>query len=317
MQQIGNSRHSAASRLLRRFGEVLVSICETHQWIPVLLDYIGVRRLAYPYELVLRTGERLTLREHMDTVVFWLIFVRRHYPVDSSYAVILDIGANIGMFTLYAAREALNARVIAIEPFPETCEKLQEHVETNHLKHRVTIVNCAVTGKAGGATMDSAKRIPSQYRRIHAPETATLNAAHRGSAGAQHDQDGVSVRTQTLEEVLDQCGVGTADFVKMNIHGSEYDVLLSTGADVLKRCRTIAVQYHTLPKEMKTGKQEIFDHLKGSGFGLLFDNDTHRGTGCALLASSTDKVVQGTTKGVASGCQEASAATAGRFGRSR
>jgi len=282
---IGDGSQFAGFRLVRRLGQVLASIRETRQWMPVLLDYIGLRHLDYPYELVLRTGERLTLREHTDTVIFWLIFARRHYPVNSSYDVVLDIGANVGMFTLYAAREAPNARIIAVEPFPETCRKLREHVETNQLNDRVTIVNCAVTGKAGDATMDSAAGIPSQYRRIHAPETAGVNAEHRGPAGAQPDPDGVPVRTRTLGQILDQCGVGSADFVKMNIHGSEYDVLLGTDPEVLERCRTIAVQYHTLPTH-KGGKQEIFDRLKGLGFGLVFDKDTQRGAGCAVLAIS-------------------------------
>ena len=40
-QPLGDGRQFADSRLVRRFGEVLASIRETRQWIPVLLDYIG------------------------------------------------------------------------------------------------------------------------------------------------------------------------------------------------------------------------------------------------------------------------------------
>ena len=48
------------------------------------------------------------------------------------------------------------------------------------------------------------------------------------------------------------------------------------------------MQYHTLPGATKRGEQEIFGRLKGLGFGLVFDNDTHRGTGSAVLAIPRD-----------------------------
>jgi FkbM family methyltransferase len=269
---------------MRRLSEILACARATGRWIQLLLDYVRLTPLRYPYSFVLRTGEKLTLHEHTDTIVFWLIFARRHYPVDPSCRVILDIGANIGMFTLYAAREARAARIIAVEPFPDTCRRLKDLTAVNRLEDRVTVVNCAVTGKAGNRTMDSADGIPSQYRRIHAPETATLNPTHRGPAAAQPDDNGVPVRSQTLSQVLDQCGVAAADLVKINIHGSEYDVLLSTDPKDLLRCRKIALQYHDMPAAIGLGKQHIFDRLQGLGFVLLLDDDTRRGSGRAVLA---------------------------------
>jgi hypothetical protein len=134
--------------------------------------------------------------------------------------------------------------------------------------------------------MDSAQGIPSQYRRIFSPETRTLNASHRGPAGAKQDDTGLPVHTETLGYVLDQAGVGVADMVKMNIHGSEYDVLLSTSPSVLQRCRQIVVQYHELPPEMRLSKDHIFKHMKQLGFSLVADEDTNRGSGLAIFTGS-------------------------------
>lgn len=271
---------------LRRFSEILACRRETGQWLPVTLDYLGLRPLAYPYELRLRGAGRVIFREHVDVVVFWMVFARQHYPVAASLRVILDIGANIGMFTLYAARKAPGARIIAIEPFPDTCERLKQLVEANHLQDRVTILNCAVTGTAGEKTMDSAEGIPSQYRRIYSPETATLNASHRGPAGAKQDNHGVPVQAETLARVLDLAGLTTVDMVKINIHGSEYDVLLGSDPEVLQRCRRIAVQHHEMPAAMRLGKKQIVERLSQLGFSLIIDDDTYRGSGLALFATS-------------------------------
>jgi FkbM family methyltransferase len=267
----------------RRLAEIRACWRETRQWLPVTLDYLGLRRLAYPYELRLRGGERIVLREHVDVVIFWMVFARQHYPVADSLDVILDIGANIGMFTLYAARKAPGARIIAIEPFPDTCDRLRQLVEANQLQDRVAILNCAITGTAGEKTMDSADGIPSQYRRIYSPETATLNTSHRGPAGAKQDDNGVPVQAETLARVLDLAGLPAVDMVKMNIHGNEYDVLLGSDPEVLRRCRRIAVQYHEMPAAMHLGKTQIVERLSQLGFSLIADNDTYRGSGLAVF----------------------------------
>jgi FkbM family methyltransferase len=269
---------------LPRVSEISACSQETSQWFFVALDYLGLRRLPFPYELRLRTGERIVLREHTDVIVFWTVFARRHYPVAAWHHVIVDIGANIGMFTLYAARKAPEARIISIEPFPDTRSHLEEMVKANRLEDRVTVLDCAISSHAGERKMDSAAGIPSQYRRIFAPETRALNMRHRGRAGALQGDKGVPVRTETLGWVLDRPGVNAIDLVKMNIHGSEYDVLLSTDPKILQRCREIAVQYHEMPVEMQLGKQQIFEHLDGLGFGLVADHDTRRGSGLAVLA---------------------------------
>ncbi len=271
---------------LRRVNEILACSRETAQWVAVTLDYLGLRPVRYPYDLRLRSGERIILREHTDVVVFWMVFARKHYDVAESHRVIMDIGANIGTFTLYAARKAPTARIIAIEPFPDTRERLAQLVDENHLRNRVTILDCAIASSAGEGQMDSADVIPSQYRRIYSPETKTLNALHRKVSADNQEAGGVPVRTETLAEVLNAAGVDVVDMVKMNIHGSEYDVLMSTPPEVLQRCRQIAVQYHEMPAELRMGKQQIFDHLKQLGFSLVADNDTHRGSGLAVFAGS-------------------------------
>jgi len=219
-------------------------------------------------------------------VIFWLIFARRHYPVRPSDRVIIDIGANIGLFTLYAAREAPAARIISIEPFPDTCQRLRNLVETNRLTDRVTILNCAVSGSSGTAAMDAASaEIPSQYKRITSATTRALNPEHRGEAAMSQATDGVPVRTETLEQILQSGRISQADLVKLNIHGSEYEVLMSTPAAVLQRFRRIAVQYHELPAEARLGKTQLFEHLGRSGFRLLSDQDTGIGSGLAVFTA--------------------------------
>ena len=134
---------------LSRLPEIVRCWRETSSWFQITLAYLGLKGLRFPYSLRLRTGERIVLQEHTDLVIFWLVFVRRHYPVQQSDGLIVDIGANIGLFTIYAAREAPACRIFAVEPFPDSCRRLQEHIHQNRMGERVTILNFAIDRERG------------------------------------------------------------------------------------------------------------------------------------------------------------------------
>src|ERR1700677_3694105 len=103
-----------------RASEIIRCPAETRQWALVSAAYLGLVRLRYPYILRLRLGETIRLEELTDLKAFWQIFLRKVYRVQAADRVILDLGANIGIFTLYAARCAPEARVFSLEPFPST-----------------------------------------------------------------------------------------------------------------------------------------------------------------------------------------------------
>jgi FkbM family methyltransferase len=242
---------------LLRLPEVAGCYRETDEWLTVTLAYLGLRKLHFPYTVRLRSGEALTLEERTDLVIFLMVFVHHHYPVDASDRVIVDVGANIGIFTIYAARQAPGARIIAVEPFPDTLSRLQKYLQDNRLADRVTVLNCAIAAETGRGEMDSAEGIPSQYRRIHSEDTATLNISHRGVA-ALEKAPGIPVENRTLTDVLELATVDKVDLMKMNIHGNEYAVLMKTPAGVLRRFKRIAVQYHELPAAANMDKTNCF-----------------------------------------------------------
>jgi FkbM family methyltransferase len=266
---------------IARAGEIIGCCRETAQWWAICLAYARLHPLSYPYELRLRRGERITLYERTDVTIFWLVFVRGHYPVAPDNRTIIDVGANIGMFTLYAARQAPQANIVAIEPFPDTCARLRSLVERNGLDNRVTILNYAISGCGGEREMDISPDVPSQYRRIYSEMTGGVNIRHRNMV--EQTSKGITVKAETLGELLDRAEIPSGDLLKMNIHGSEYDVLMSAPPGVLKRCKRIMVQYHELPARTQLDKRPLFQQLTHVGFKLVSDRDTHRGAGLAVF----------------------------------
>ena len=59
-----------------------------------------------------------------------------------------DIGANAGTYTVLAASVA-GARVVAVEPVPETLARLRANVALNGLEGQVRVEPCAISGAAG------------------------------------------------------------------------------------------------------------------------------------------------------------------------
>lgn len=267
--------------LLKRLGGIAVCRRLTSQWFPLSLAYFRIRKLHYPCPVRLRTGEVLTLREFTDLVIFWLVFVREHYPVKPTCRTIVDVGANVGIFTLYASRKAPAAEIFAVEPFPDTFERLNETIHVNHLEARVTPIRCALTSSSGVISMDSSEGVPSQYRSVLSEIPKMLNVRHKQT----HQPSGnLAVPSVTLSVLLESLQRNRIDLLKMNIHGNEYDVLLPSADSVLAQFSRVLVQYHEVPEAVGLGKRDLCQRMQTAGFRLVEDDDTRRGAGRAIFA---------------------------------
>lgn len=116
----------------------------------------------------------------------------------------LDVGANIGLFTIPLALSARErgARVIAFEPVPANLERLRAGLAANGLDEVVTVMPFALGAARGRLRL--------------APEAGALG----GNAG--RSTEGIDVELRTLDE-LD--GLGACTFVKIDVEGGELDVL--------------------------------------------------------------------------------------------
>ncbi len=246
------------SRLIRNVGrvpELLRAVLATPQWFDLTTGYL---RLKQPYPLVLRfrNRQRITLINRSDLATLWLVFFPPTYPVYVSDQRILDLGANIGAFSLFAANRAPQAHIVAVEPFPETFRKFVAMLEENQLTHRVTAISAALTGSDREVHINDSPGMDSQFR----------NVSNRG----------LSVTGISLSSLYERAGWDSADLLKIDIEGSEYDGLLAASPEVLRRAGRIAMEFHPDPR-----KQKLFDHLREAGFRLQSERDDGAGYGMA------------------------------------
>lgn len=139
--------------------------------------------------------------------------------------VVLDVGAGIGEDTLVFARcVGAAGRVCSFEAHPKTARCLAKTVQRSGLE-QVEVIAAAVSDRPGTVA------IADQEEHV------------RNSLFAARDQRTVEVPAITLDNFVEQRGIGRIDLLKMNIEGAERPALLGFQRN-FHRVRNIAIACH-------------------------------------------------------------------------
>lgn len=164
-------------------------------------------------------------------------------------AIALDVGANVGAYSLLLAQWAGSAgRVYAFEPAPQEFDGLVRHVALNGLSTTVKPIHAAVSDA------------PVQARFV----VATTAGEGRLASAADIDRPFVNVPVTTIDEFCAREGV-VPDFIKIDVEGSETAVLRGA-RDTLRRCGgrvSVFVEVHPgVWPHIGTSRAELEDELR-------------------------------------------------------
>lgn len=175
-----------------------------------------VRKTLYPYinyEVSVEgdLGEKYCISEKNidDKVLSGLLdlYYGLYFPEEirkEDVKVVWDLGAHHGYYTLRSLFEYPSAKVIAIEPNPDSVNQIKKNISNNNINSRVSVLNSALSDNN---------------------EDITLLLSDKGSWGDSlylEDKDassGVKVETVTFSDLL---SVGMPDVIKCNAEGAEY-----------------------------------------------------------------------------------------------
>ncbi len=132
-------------------------------------------------------------------------------------AVVCDIGANVGFYTLLAARRVGAAgHVYAFEPVPRNLAFLRRHIALNRLT-QATVFDCALAD---------------------APGTAAFDDRRGDSSGCLRSGGPLAVAVETLDRLVQTGAVRPPSCLKIDVEGAEARVLRGA-ADTLQRYRPV------------------------------------------------------------------------------
>lgn len=177
-----------------------------------------------PIKILTRNGS------NDDTSVIKEIFEENVYHLHDNFfvedGVVLDIGANIGVFTLNVLLRAKNngvpVEIYAVEPEPNNLAILKMNLSNNSWligDSKVYIVENGILDRSG---------------------RAFINDKH----GSSHLADeGSEINILSFDDLFDMEKIDKVSFAKLDIEGSEIPALLSVSDSNLDKIRRIAVEF--------------------------------------------------------------------------
>ena len=181
------------------------------------------------------TDIKFDVREDYDTdnIVIHEIWEENVYEVkgwnffreDTGQEVVIDIGANIGSFSIYAAHN--RAKVYAVEPEPNNYEALVNNIELNNMQEKITPVKLGISDYNGTAIISN----------------------EGGGATILDGKSGASIKVITLDKFIKDNNITSVGVLKIDVEGSEQEIILGASKETLNICKYITIEF-----DVRTGK---------------------------------------------------------------
>lgn len=233
---------------------LLKKICKN--WIYSILCVYGIVK-SKKIICQLRNGMKIRIPKHpsnLEVIIEnWLPECGVHYfsifKEIVPKSVMIDIGANIGTFTLYMAEKQKKLKIFCYEPDEENFKCLKENFEINQF-HTLYAYNLAV-----GSQNKPVKIYAKNSREMGTPGSSILHKTNKFK----------TVDCVTLQNILDDNKIFECDLLKLDCEGAEYDILLSQGENCFKRIKAIILEYHEF-ESLNFNHHDLENHLQKFGF---------------------------------------------------
>lgn len=240
-----------------------------YRWQPKALMWSYLRKRHPGKPMIVSLGEDLRVRIYPKDVLGKYIYIDGVFEPDCwdfvrgflrPGMVVLDVGANLGQYTLLAAnRVSPQGRVHSFEPSERIFRELQFNVELNRLSDRCTLNRLAVSDVPGVARL-------SRYEE-GAEVFGSLGTHKRCEANIIGYEE---VRTVTLDQYVQENKIERVDFMKIDVEGAE--LLAFRGAkSLLSRddAPTILLEMGDMNTEGFGYKScDLWDYLESLGYRL-------------------------------------------------
>jgi FkbM family methyltransferase len=244
-----------ASRWRNRLRYLFSGPLVYRNWWAMLLPKFGVSVV-----LELRNGVRYLVRAGktdlgvVNEAAILNPYLGPGYLVLPEDGIVVDVGANIGDFTLQSARLCPRGRVIAVEPLSEHIRMIAVQALLNGVDN-VTCVHAALGNREGEVD-------------IH------IDAGHSSAYWGGRKTE--RVRLTTLPRLIREVGIDHVALLKLDCEGAEWDILRAA-EEVLPQIQQICMEFHRMrgrtPENLASWLRERgFEvrHTPGPWIGLLW-----------------------------------------------
>ena len=205
---------------------------EYKTWLKAFADYFKILKKRKLRIHSMKNGAKYFFRPGTeDFGIINEIYVVKEYHRLLNYikkdSVVIDIGSQIGVFSIFAGLLNKNVKIYCYEPFEPNFNILKKNIKLNKLDLRIFPFKLGVSGKSGKRDF------------IFCP----INTGGHGFYCKDSDKK-IEIETTTLKNIFDQNKIKQCDFLKMDCEGAEYEIFYKTPKRYLDRIRSISMEYH-------------------------------------------------------------------------
>ena len=200
----------------------------------------------------LRNGVKFKVRANMQewapicSIHSLKVYTPGRDEIQEGY-VVIDIGAQFGAFSIFAAKAARNVKVYSYEASSANFELLRENIKKKNLGN-IKPFHLAVAGR-------------SNERQLF------IDEKHAASHSLWRQLENWElVHCVTLKEIFDSNKIEVCDFLKVNCEGAEYEILFNTPKEYLKKIRKMAIQCHGHEFAPNADPEGLRRFLEDTGF---------------------------------------------------
>lgn len=148
--------------------------------------------------------------------------------------VVIDIGGNIGMVSIYLAKKFPFLKIYAFEPVKQNYENFKNNIKLNEIPPNTIILeNKAITCDSRNVNMS-----------INALNTGGSSISDVISIGSVTQDINCNIKSTTLEKVIKKHKIKELKLLKIDCEGSEYEILYNTNEEILKRIKFLRGEFH-------------------------------------------------------------------------
>ena len=229
-----------------------------------LANALGIANRVYKKSLHNKFYMLLTPSDHIQQQLFWYGYYEKELgdlvkKIVRLNDVFIDIGANIGYFSLLSATISSSVKVISFEPVKDIFQKMKENFSINDCKN-IEAINAAV-GEI------------NELRELFVSDADNLGMS------SFHQPENYSGRKEKVEVVViddwfNTSGLSKIDLIKLDIEGSELAALKGMKGVLEKQKPVLLVEINPETLSLFGLKpHDIFNYLKQLNFGGFLISD--------------------------------------------
>mgnify|MGYP006429022745 CR=1 FL=1 len=164
--------------------------------------------------------------------------------------IVIDIGAHIGLFSLFASQYCKNGKIFCYEPIEKNFGILKKNIELNKIKN-VIYFNSAVSNQLNKLKIfiDSDDSAHSIFK---------------------SDKNFIEVNSTTIKSIFDENKIKNCNLLKLDCEGSEYQIIESIPKEYFLKIDKMIIEYHIANENPELYKK-LIRNLKDNSFKIKIE----------------------------------------------